>query len=354
MADVGKTPFIKELASSDKKLRDKATNSLTLFLRAKTDLTNLELLKLWKGLFFCFYHSDRPLTQQALARTLSYNLVPTLPSTTVHKFLRAFWTTIGRDFHSIDRLRLDKYLFLIRCYVGVGFEVFLKQNQQSKSRNGAEEGVAAGGAGGKRKREEDLNSSKKGGKKRKGKGQQQQQQQQQTDSKPQELTQEEEEKEQGVDKEKWGPLESYLAILEDGPLCPLNFDPDQPAANEAEDYIPMPHGPDGLRYHVLDIWVDELEKVLEFEEITDEETGTTVRKPVGDVPKELLLRPLERLRKESPYKPVRMRAAEALEDERLVEWGWKERRKVDSDSDDDEEDDDDDDEDAEWGGFGDD
>ncbi|RAH48209.1 ribosomal RNA processing 1 family protein [Aspergillus brunneoviolaceus CBS 621.78] len=343
MTDVGKTPFIKELASSDKKLRDKATNSLTLFLRAKTDLSNLDLLKLWKGLFFCFYHSDRPLTQQALARTLSYNLVPTLPRPTLHKFLRAFWLTIGRDFHSIDRLRLDKYLFLIRCYVGVAFEVFLKGNGTSTQSSGND----ATADGKKRKREEEStnsSSNKKGGKKRKGKGQQQQQQQ------PQE--EEEQQRDGEVD---LAALESYLAILEEGPLCPLNFDPDQPPANEAEDFIPMPHGPDGLRYHVMDIWVDELEKVLEFEEVTTAgEEGTTIRKPKGlQVPPELLLRPLERLRKESPYKPVRVRAAEVLEDDRLVEWGWKER-KVESDSDDEEEDDEEEDEDAEWGGFGDD
>ena len=41
------------LLVTDKKLRDKATESLSLFLRSKTDLTLIELLKLWKGLFFC-------------------------------------------------------------------------------------------------------------------------------------------------------------------------------------------------------------------------------------------------------------------------------------------------------------
>ncbi|RAL10495.1 ribosomal RNA processing 1 family protein [Aspergillus homomorphus CBS 101889] len=330
MTDLGKTPFIKELASSDKKLRDKATTSLTLFLRAKTDLSNLDLLKLWKGLFFCFYHSDRPLTQQALARTLSYNLVPTLPKATTQKFLRAFWLTIGRDFHSIDRLRLDKYLFLIRCYVGVGFEVFVRGGKQKEDLNGAGDGDVEGK---KRKRAQEEQTSKKGGKKRRGKGQQ-----------LQELPKEDEEKVEDGEKNDWTALESYLAILEDGPLCPVNFDPDQPPANEAEDFIPMPHGPDGLRYHVMDIWVDELEKVLEFEEEVTAEDGTTVKKPKGQVPGDLLLRPLERLRTESPYKPVRVRAAEALDDERLVQWGWKER-KVESESEDDSED-------EEWGGFG--
>ncbi|PYI12517.1 putative ribosomal RNA processing protein [Aspergillus sclerotiicarbonarius CBS 121057] len=313
MADVTKTPFVRDLASSDKKLRDKATESLSLFLRSKTDLTLIELLKLWKGLFFCFYHSDRPLTQQALARTLSYSLVPTLPRSTLHRFLRAFWITIGRDFHSLDRLRLDKYLFLIRCYVGVAFEVFLKP------------AAAAANANGKRKREDTSSSSSKKRNNKKNKKQSRQEEEEETSR--------DENSANGEDK--WAALESYITILEEGPLCPVNFDPDQPAANEKEDYIPMPHGPDGLRYHVMDVWVDELEKVLEFEG----EEGA--RKPKGGVPMELLLRPIEKLKAESPYKPVRTRAAETLDDDRLVEWGWK-TRKVESE---------DEESDEEWGGF---
>ncbi|PYH99375.1 putative ribosomal RNA processing protein [Aspergillus ellipticus CBS 707.79] len=319
MSDITKTPFVRDLASSDKKIRDKATESLTLFLRQKTDLTLIELLKLWKGLFFCFYHSDRPLTQQALARTLSYSLVPTLPRSTVHRFLRAFWITIGRDFHSLDRLRLDKYLFLIRCYVGVALSVFLKPQPPT---------ATATGASGKRKRDE---SGKKRNNNKKNKKQSRQEEEEE---------QQQEEVPETTGEGKWAALESYITILEEGPLCPVNFDPDQPGANEKEDYIPMPHGPDGLRYHVMDIWLDEVEKVLEFDDETEETEGG-VRKPKGEVPMELLLRPIEKLKAESPYKPVRTRAAETLDDERLVEWGFK-TRKVESEDEESEE---------EWGGF---
>ncbi|KKK17141.1 hypothetical protein P175DRAFT_0473825 [Aspergillus ochraceoroseus IBT 24754] len=340
MVDIEKTPFVRELASSDKKIRDKATNSLTLFLRSRTDLSLLELLKLWKGLFFCFYHSDRPLTQQALARDLSYSLVPTLPRSTVHRFLRAFWITIGRDFHSLDRLRLDKYLHLIRCYIGVAFEVFLKNSANNNSGNSA---TAAGIR--KRKREETAAAKKRAKSKKRNSSS--------AKNEPAEEEQQEQQDEQenetmqttpgGNHGGKWSALESYITILEEGPLCPVNFDPSQPPADEKNDYVPMPHGPDGLRYHVLDIWVDELEKVLEFDESEEEERS---RKPKGDVPVELLLRPIEKLRKESPYKPVRMRAAETLEDERLIEWGWRERKnKVESDDEEESE--------EEWGGFGD-
>ncbi|GKZ18205.1 hypothetical protein AbraIFM66951_000378 [Aspergillus brasiliensis] len=326
MADMTKTPFVRDLASSDKKIRDKATDSLSLFLRSKTDLSLLDLLKLWKGLFFCFYHSDRPLTQQALARTLSYSLVPTLPRSTLHRFLRAFWITIGRDFHSLDRLRLDKYLHLIRCYVGVAFEVFLKPQQSTSTTTTAN--------GGKRKREEEPASSKRNKKnsKKNNKKQSPRTEDQEEESTPSSTT-------TNGGENDWTALESYITIIEEGPLCPLNFDPDQPPTNEKEDYVAMPHGPDGLRYHLMDIWIDELEKVLEFEEVEgEEEEGQPKKKVKGGVPMELLLRPIEKLKAESAYKPVRTRAAETLDDERLFEWGVKER-KVEEESD------------EEWDGF---
>lgn len=294
----------------DRKIRDKAVDSLTLFLRSRNDLTLAELLKLWKGLFFCFYHSDRPLTQQALARALSYSLVPSLPQATVHRFLRAFWITIGRDFHSLDRLRLDKYLLLIRCYVGVAFEIFVKGNKKE-----SEDGK-------KRKR-----ADAKGGRGKK--------------QKTQKETETFADEETGEVDGKWADLEAYISIIEEGPLYPVNFDPDQSSKPEIDEenpnFVPMPHGPDGLRYHLIDIWVDELEKVLEFEQ---EGEGSN-RKIKGDVPMELILRPLEKLQKESPYKPVRTRAADALDDDRLIEWGIRTRKNEDEEVDSD----------GEWGGF---
>ncbi|KAJ5902158.1 hypothetical protein N7495_002686 [Penicillium taxi] len=321
MAESQKTPFVRDLASSDRKIRDKALESLTLFLRSRNDLTLIELLKLWKGLFFCFYHSDRPLTQQALARSLSYSLVPSLPRATVHRFLRAFWITIGRDYHSLDRLRLEKYLMLIRFYVGVAFEVFVKGDKKAQ-------------ADGKKRKREDAKTGR--GKKQK----------KQVESEPAAT-----ENENGDAEGKWADLEAYIAIIEEGPLCPVNFDPDQLSKAELEEegedqpnFVPMPHGPDGLRYHLVDIWVDELEKVLEFEnseEGGDDDDETPKRKIKGDVPMELLLRPLEKLRSESPYKPVRTRAAEALDDDRLIEWGVRTRVNED----------DEEDTDGEWGGF---
>lgn len=228
----------------------------------------------------------------------------------------------------MDRLRLDKYLFLIRCYVGVGFEVFLKQNSET----------GKGGKKGEKKRKREAESNKQGNKKKKSKRNSDAGKEQEND---------EENREEEIEA-KYPGLASYISIFEEGPLYPFDFDPDQePTDDGAGGSVPIPHGPDGLRYHIMDLWIDELEKVFEFEEVEsagEDEEATPQRKIKGDVPMDLLLRPIETLRVKGMHKPVRTRATEALDDERLVEWGVKER-KVEKNEDESED---------EWGGFGDD
>ncbi|OJD19066.1 hypothetical protein AJ78_00938 [Emergomyces pasteurianus Ep9510] len=347
MDNITQTPFVRELASSDKRTRDKALESLTLFIRSRRDLQLVELLKIWKGLFFCFYHSDRPLTQQSLARSLSYTLVPSLPEQCLQSFLRAFWITMSRDFHSLDRLRLDKYLYLIRCYVGVAFDVLLKKGLLLLSSTRKQKGK------GKGKR---VDKEKGGlGKRKRGEV-------------------EETEPQPGEELEVWNELGTYLDMLEEGPLCPLNFDPASDDTNE-DPAVRMHKGPDGLRYHLLDIWLDEIEKVALVEvegeggngersmedgnvnaeagnstlnngENTKENQMKKKRKQLKEgVPMELLLRPIVGLHGKSISKMVRKRAGEVLDDERLVEWGVRERKR------DEEEEEEEDDEQEGWGGI---
>lgn len=117
-----------------------------------------------------------------------------------------------------------------------------------------------------------------------------------------------------------GLLEGYLGLVEAVPLSPGNM-----------------KASDGLRYHVLDVWVDELDRVDGKRE--------------GIVPVKHVMRPVRRLEAEGRTKKVRERARECLEDERLSDWendgngGEVEDRRT-SGSDEEGEDD-------EWGGLSD-
>ncbi|CZS90385.1 related to RRP1 protein [Rhynchosporium graminicola] len=219
--EIQQTPFVKQLAANDRPTRDAAVFSLRTYLSGRRELPANELLKLWKGLFYCMWMSDRPRTQASLADSLS-SLVTVLPSSNVLPFLRAFWQTMLREWTNIDVLRMEKFLLLVRRYLGVTFRVMKE--------SGWEEGLVKG----------------------------------------------------------------HLEVLAEVPC------------NVEDQRIP-----NGLRFHVVDIYVDELEKVGLLKSVGD--GGEEGREEILDK----VLEPLRVLAKGSPTKPVRIKAKEALEDGRL-------------------------------------
>ena len=187
------------------------------------------------------WHSDRPIPQQRLALSLSQLLLP-LPESLFLPFLNAFWTTIAREWTSIDALRLDKFLRLIRFYVNAALSYLAQRSWNAQL------------------------------------------------------------------------LKAYLELVERIPLS---------AVNGAVS--------DGLRYHVLDVWVDELDAI----------------DATREAPAEVIMSPVERLRKDGKVKKVRERAKECLEDARLTDWSGSHGKGTESD------DGAGADEDEEWEGLGD-
>ncbi|KAF9362383.1 hypothetical protein BGX34_006296 [Mortierella sp. NVP85] len=120
------SPFGKKLAANDKKTRDKAVKALGKWISNKKDFTHLELMKLWKGLFYCVWMSDKPIIQQQLSETLS-SLVVKVPREGVMDFISTFWETMCAEWNGIDRLRLDKYYYLLRRFMSYSFRM-LKEN----------------------------------------------------------------------------------------------------------------------------------------------------------------------------------------------------------------------------------
>eukprot|EP01125_Pyxidicula_operculata_P014214 TRINITY_DN4733_c0_g1_i1.p1 TRINITY_DN4733_c0_g1~~TRINITY_DN4733_c0_g1_i1.p1 ORF type:complete len:397 (-),score=117.94 TRINITY_DN4733_c0_g1_i1:185-1261(-) len=76
----------------------------------------MELLKAWKALFFCMWHSDKPIVQHELAERLSNfnHLYKNQLQWLI--FTGAFWKTMDNHWNDIDRLRLDKYYSLLRLF----------------------------------------------------------------------------------------------------------------------------------------------------------------------------------------------------------------------------------------------
>ncbi|KFO97310.1 Ribosomal RNA processing protein 1 B, partial [Calypte anna] len=91
-----------------------------------------ELLKIWKGLFYCMWMQDKPLLQEELASNIS-QLIHVIQNTEArHLFIQTFWQTMNREWNGIDNLRLDKYYMLMRMILRQSFEV-LKRNDWDES-----------------------------------------------------------------------------------------------------------------------------------------------------------------------------------------------------------------------------
>ncbi|KAJ7070867.1 nucleolar protein,Nop52-domain-containing protein [Mycena amicta] len=128
-------PFAKSLASNDKKTRDKAVKSLATFLSMdeREPISKSDMDKLWKGIFYCFWMSDKPLVQQALASDLAELLLTTSSTASALSFLSGFWEAIVREWNGIDRLRLDKYYMLVRRVVNATFRLLAREDWEASA-----------------------------------------------------------------------------------------------------------------------------------------------------------------------------------------------------------------------------
>ena len=68
--DDGNSKFARALGSVDNKTREKGLQALTIWLSKKDDLTEQDLRRLWKGIFYCFWHADKAAFQVGVAAVL--------------------------------------------------------------------------------------------------------------------------------------------------------------------------------------------------------------------------------------------------------------------------------------------
>ncbi|KAG8168611.1 hypothetical protein KVR01_001360 [Diaporthe batatas] len=269
-------PFIKNLASSDRKTRTAALESLRTFLSAKhisSSLSTLDILKLWKGLFYALWMCDRPLPQQALCQDLA-DLVWVLPPTAVVPWLRGFWATMAREWTTgIDVLRMEKFLLLVRRMLASSLAWMQLQEPAKKTARA-------------RKRQLDGSVERQSPR---------------------------------FDDKK---VEQMLGLLADWP-----FRPDEESRKEEEEDGLMPKiVPVGLKLHTLDIWVDEAEKARMLEESKEPEAGDHGRGKQtagsdglpGDDVLQRLRGLVETLHSTTLSPAVRKRSKESLLDERLA------------------------------------
>ncbi|XP_044516854.1 ribosomal RNA processing protein 1 homolog A-like, partial [Gracilinanus agilis] len=126
-----------QLAGNEKTIQDGVVRKLQRYIHAKMEaasgaVSHEELLKIWKGLFYCMWMQDKPPLQEELGNTISQLIHVFQNVETQYLFVQTFWQTMNREWNGIDRLRLDKFYMLMRMLLNQSFEV-LKRNGWEES-----------------------------------------------------------------------------------------------------------------------------------------------------------------------------------------------------------------------------
>ena len=107
--------FARALASPDKSTRDKTLKVLVKYLRSLPSMTDLEMLKLWKALYYCMWLSDKPPIQAELAGALSSDVFRAFQTPALaYTYVRMFYRTLLREWHMLDQHRINKFYVLMR------------------------------------------------------------------------------------------------------------------------------------------------------------------------------------------------------------------------------------------------
>ncbi|MCL7022430.1 hypothetical protein MKW94_003223 [Papaver nudicaule] len=120
--------IIQHLASCSKSTRDKAIKLLKSWFPSQPEVSDEQMRKIWKGLFYCIWHSDKQQVQLELINNLSSLLVTFDDLNLSVQYFEVFLITMRREWSGIDYLRLDKFYLLIRKFMHQFFNL-LKKNR---------------------------------------------------------------------------------------------------------------------------------------------------------------------------------------------------------------------------------
>lgn len=105
----------------------------------KDDLKEPRLL--WEGLFYMFWHSDKPLYQKDTAIKISDLLVKLDSIDKQKKWFEAFIYIFNKHWNKVDNFRIDKYLLLIRKMLNAVITVMRDNKYENELMNWMQEQI---------------------------------------------------------------------------------------------------------------------------------------------------------------------------------------------------------------------
>lgn len=156
----GEISLAKRLVHTDKEIRDSALSAVITWLNNQINIYNsdntnpstitelpdnndpltIEMMKMWKALFYCIWMSDKPIIQNELVTNLAQLLLD-LPIHTPGGqiycllYIKCCFDTLYREWLGLDRYRIDKYLLFIRRIMNISFTLGGKFYQISIKNN---------------------------------------------------------------------------------------------------------------------------------------------------------------------------------------------------------------------------
>jgi len=116
--------FAQKLAANEPGMRNKAVKKLKKWFSARQEsFSDLEMMRLWKGLYYCFWMSDKPLVQEELAENIGSFVSCFKSQQSSLLFIKSFLLTLGREWAGIDRWRTEKFMMFTRRFLRNSFKL---------------------------------------------------------------------------------------------------------------------------------------------------------------------------------------------------------------------------------------
>lgn len=121
--------FARALANPVKNVRDKTILELKKYLLSIDNMPEIDMLKLWKALYYCLWLADKVPVQEELCISLA-DLIGVFKkrSFAFNVYLRIFFRTILREWQNLDQHRLNKFYMLFRIMLNKSFTLMNETN----------------------------------------------------------------------------------------------------------------------------------------------------------------------------------------------------------------------------------
>ncbi|XP_041971140.1 ribosomal RNA processing protein 1 homolog [Aricia agestis] len=124
--------FARLLSGNDKKTRDRVLKTMKKWLYSCFEkcyeFKEEDFLRVWKGLFYAVWMSDKPLVQEDLCESISeiLDLFPEEQLKYALMMTKAGFKVLATEWYGIDNHRMDKFLMLVRRYLRGSFRCLLR------------------------------------------------------------------------------------------------------------------------------------------------------------------------------------------------------------------------------------